>query len=311
MDNTQTNDVEFVDMDIYDPTPSSSSNDNGASRAAPENDSHESNENETITKAQSESDEPANEQADSEPTTKPDSKDQTQKPKEKFGNRYEQRKQEMQAIRDEIKKEREELSRLRQPARTPEGQAKAQTEVEIVPKPKPPQYSKEDLTKWYNAAKESNDQVTMQACVDGLQSWRDHETDLKFWKIENGQTFEKFQASWNDNWNKATTKFPDLKDKNSELYKATDALARNYPEILNRKAADGQYVLAQVAALRLKVKSHDSVVGALEEQNKKLKEQLASYQKRAQPAGQGTKPNLAKPGSGGTPEERLASKLGV
>ena len=306
--------VEFIDEEIYDPTPSntSASNDSGDSRTDSAGSSNDSDEQETTNQTQSEKGESAEKQADSAPATKSDSNKQ-QPNKEKFGNRYEQRKQEMQAIRDEIRQEREQLSKLRTVpnGQAPNDQTKAQAEVEIIPKPTPPQYSKEDLTKWYNDAKAKGDEATMQACVDGFKAHEKHEQDMRFWKIENGQQFKEFEKTWNDNWTKTTAKFPELKDKNSELWKEADKLARKYPEILNRKQADGQSVIAQVAAMRLKIKSHDSVVGALKEKLAKTEEQLAKYQKRAQPAGQGNKPNLDKPGSGGSPLERLASKLGV
>ena len=299
--------------DIYDPSASSNStsNDQGGSRAG-SNDSNESNETNN-NQTRSENGESNVEKADIASTTKSDSnqKQDNKQTKEKFGNRYEQRKQEMQAIRDEIRQEREELARIRTNpnGQAPNNQQNAQTEVEIIPKPNAPKYSKEDLTKWYQAAEAKDDKATMQACVDGFKDHEKYEQDMRFWKIENGQQFKEFEKSWNDNWTKATTKFPELKDKNSELWKEADKLARQYPEMLNRKQADGQYVIAQVAAMRVKIKNHDSVVGALEEKNKKLTEQLQSYQKRAQPASQGNKPNLSKPGDGKTPEDRLHDRI--
>lgn len=298
-------------VDIFDPS-ESASNQGGDRTPATETAKADSVERTNDTQSLNGEGNNDRKQADNVPATKSDSKTEGDKSKEKFGNRYEQRKQEMQAIRDEIKAEREALSRLRTQNATQNGQpvnGQKQADPEFVPKPIAPKYSKEDLTKWYNEANEKGDQVAMNACAAELRAWEKHDIDLKFWNIENGQQLKSFASKWEASWNRAVTKFPELKDKNSEMFKEAEKLASTFPEVMNRKQADGQYLIAQLAAMRMRIKNHDSVVGTLEEKNKKLTEQLEAYQKRSQPASQGTKPNLAKPGSGGTPEERLAAKI--
>lgn len=247
-----------------------------------------------------------------------------QPPKEKFVSRSEKREQEIKTLLAELKREREEFKRERsqgfqsqtngQPANQ---NGQQQSEPVFVEPPKKPELSREEIAKHRADALAADRADVVQLADEALRQWDKYETDLKFWKLENGQHVNKFNEARKQNWIKAVTKLPDLSNKDSELYKEAQILAQKLPEVLHRRTADGELLIAELAAMRLERKNHAlerknhaSELGALKEQIKKLTDQLNSTQKRIQPAVQKTTPKLSNTGDG-TPEERLARKLEV
>jgi len=254
-------------------------------------------------------------QADSAPISKVDDKqkdNQNPDQKPKFQSRGERREQEIKTMLAEVKREREEFRRERETwsRNSPQNPNQNQPQEPVfVEQPKKPTWTREQLTAEYAKAKAAGDEVTMQAAQNAFAEWDKYETDLKFWRMENGQKVERFNTARRQNWNKALERFPDLKNADSALYREAKSLAQQFPEVLQRMSGDGEYLIAQLAGMRMERRNHTSEVGALKEQVKKLTEQLNSTQKRIQPASQGAAPVVAKPGEGKTPLERLEAKL--
>jgi len=240
---------------------------------------------------------------------------QSEKPK--FVSRGEKREEQIKALLAENKKVLEEITRAKTVTPAPQVQTPNQTQNQtqqepiFVEKPKAPQYSKEQLQAMALRAQQEGNQEGLNAVQAELAKWDKYEIDEKFWKLENGKKIEAFQQAWNDNWKKAVSKFPDLSNKESPIYKEADALARQFPEVLNRAKGDGQYLIAQLAGMRLERKNHASEVAALKDQVTKLTEQLNASQKKLNPASQSSKPNISASGDSGSPEEKLAKRLGI
>lgn len=253
--------------------------------------------------------------ANNAPTSKVEANSQQSNPEQKkFVTRGERREQEIKASIAENKRLLEEIRRERQVARPQQTQPNNQEAQEpiFVEQPKKPQFTREQIAAEYKKAAEAGDQSIMAAAQEALKEWDKYDTDLKFWKIENGQKIEKFQSYRKHYWNQAVEKVKhlgDLNDSNSEIRREADRLAQQFPEVLRRQSADGEYLIAQLAAMRLERKSHAAEVGALKEQVKQLTEKLSSAQKKVQPASQGVTPKVAGAGEGSTPEERLAQRL--
>ena len=302
--------------DLFDPIESDPSN-NGESRI----DSSQSGSTDNADQQQSQTRD--NEKADNALTSQTDEasnkaqsqnkndQNQTKKPL----TNYEKRQQKFESMLTENKRILEEIRQAKaqvpQQQQAKSGEPQGQSEPVFVAQPTKPAYTREQIAKAYNDAKAAGDEETMQAAIDAKAEWDKYDTDLKFWKIENSQKVESFNKTLSDNWNKTLAKHPDLRNKDSELWKEADKIAKAFPEVINRRSADGHKVIADIAAMRLRDKSHASEVGALKEQVKKLTEQLNSTQKRIQPAGQGAAPIVSKPGEGKTALERLEAKLGV
>jgi hypothetical protein len=235
--------------------------------------------------------------------------------KEKFVTRGEKREETIRNLISENKKVLEEITKAKSLTQTPANDVQKATQTQSEPvfveKPTPPHYTREQLQTMAQRAQAEGNQEGLNAVQAELAKWDKHDIELKFWKLENGKKMESFQQAWNDSWKKAVTKHPTLGDKESPLYKDADNLAKRFPEVLNRQQGDGQYILAEIAAMRLERKSHASEVGALKEQIKTLTDQLNASQKKIQPAGQSSKPNLSSSGESGSPEEKLAKKLGI
>jgi hypothetical protein len=240
---------------------------------------------------------------------------ETEKPK--FVSRGEKREQAIKEALAEQKKVLEEIRREKASQAQPQSnqsqtqQNQTQSEPVFIEKPQPPSYTKEQLTAMAQRAQAEGNQEGIQAIRDELAKWDKYDIDLKFWKLENGKKIESFQQAWSDNWKKAVTKFPELSNKESPIYKEAETLARQFPEVLNRQKGDGQYLIAQLAGMRLERKSHASEVAALKEQVTKLTEQLNASQKKLNPASQTSKPNLSSSKESGTPEDKLRKALGI
>jgi hypothetical protein len=80
-------------------------------------------------------------------------------------------------------------------------------------------------------------------------------------------------------------------------------VAKMVPEIAQRQ--DGEFLLASVANLRLQAAG----AGALAEENKKLREELDGYRKKAQPLKQDTTPKKDAPGGKDSPDDILSAGL--
>jgi hypothetical protein len=247
----------------------------------------------------------------SKPGQQQSSQDQNQT-KDKFVSRGEKREQEIKTALADLKREREEFRREREALTRQQNPNQQQNQVQepvFVDKPKTPQFTREQITAEYNKAKAEGNEAVMQACVQANQEWDRYDNDLKFWKIENGQKVEKFNSYRKHYWNEAVKRFPDLQNQDSEMYREAKSLASKFPEVLNRQTADGEYLIAQLAGMRIERKGHAAALAARDEQIKTLTEKLNATQKRLQPASQGVAPSISKAGEGSTPEERLAQRI--
>lgn len=242
--------------------------------------------------------------------------DPNKQEKPKFISRGEKREQ---AIKEALAEQKKVLEEIRQ-AKAAQSQPQSATQVQtqqtqaepvFIEKPQPPSYTKEQLQAMAQRAQAEGNQEGIQAIRDELAKWDKYDIDLKFWKLENGKKIESFQQAWSDNWKKAVTKFPELSNKESPIYREAETLARQFPEVLNRAKGDGQYLIAQLAGMRLERKSHASEVAALKEQVTKLTDQLNASQKKLNPASQTSKPNLSSSKESGTPEDKLRKALGI
>ena len=243
--------------------------------------------------------------------------------KPKFVSRGEKREQAIREGLAEQKKLAEENRQLLQkieaaqrgqvnPQAATQAQQQTQTQEPVfVEKPQAPQYTKEQLQTMAQRAQAEGNQEGMQAIRDELAKWDKYDIDLKFWKLENGKKIESFQQAWTDNWKKAVSKFPELSNKESPIYKEADLLARQFPEVLNRAKGDGQYLIAQLAGMRLERKNHASEVAALKDQVTKLTDQLNATQKKIQPTAQSSKPNISASNEVTSAEDRLSKRLGI
>jgi hypothetical protein len=241
--------------------------------------------------------------------------------KEKFVPRSEQRKQEIQQGLAELKKEREEFRKEReaflaqrnqQPA-NPQNQpqdGKSNT-PEFVEKPQAPQYSRDQLKQMQLVAQKEGNQDALSLINEEFSKWDKYDTKLEIWELKNGEAIKSFQTKWTDSWKKTVEKIPDMAKEDSPVRQQAEKLAKQYPEVFNRRQADGQYILGQIAKLMVDRKSHASEVAALKDQITKLTEQLDSSQKKIQPAGQSSKPNISDSKTARSPEEKLAQRLGV
>jgi hypothetical protein len=240
---------------------------------------------------------------------------QSEKPK--FVSRGEKRELAIKEALAEQKRVLEEIRREKStpPQSNPQNQTQTATqqiqEPVFVEKPQAPQYAKEQLQTMAQRAQQEGNQEGLQVIRDELNKWDKYDIDLKFWKLENGKSMEKFQNDWNDNWNKAVEIVPELKDQQSESYKACDKLARFLPELMNRKQADGQLLIAKIYRGQQKLKTHAGEVAALKDQVTKLTDQLNASQKKLSPASQSSKPNISSSKDGNNADDRFAQKLGI
>lgn len=237
---------------------------------------------------------------------------QTSQNKERFVSRGEKREQAIKSMLDENKRILSEIRQSRMQSQQQTNGQQQNAEPEFIDPPKKPEHTREQIQKAIRDASSLSEQERipiLNAAEQVLKEWDRYETDLKFWKLENGQQVKQFKDNRKRFWNQALQRFPELSNQESELYKDAQHLAQQFPEILHRKTADGEFLIAQLAAMRMERKSHASEVGALKEQVKQLTEKLNAAQKRVQPASQGATPSIAKAGQGSTPEERLAAKL--
>jgi hypothetical protein len=301
MNETQTTDVSNESIDLF-------ANDD-ASQPIADTGSDRDTSNEQQTNTQTPKGEKTADDASISKEAKADPKVQPEQ--KKFVTRGEKREQEIKASLAENKRILEEIRRERtQPPQAQQNQAPQ--EPVFVEQPKKPQFSREEITKAYKEAQASGNQAVIEACLDANKEWDRYETDLKFWKIENGQKIERFQSHRQYYWKQAAEKVKhlgDLNDANSEIRQECDKLAKFLPEVLKRTNADGEYLIAQLAAMRIERRKHSSEVGALKDQVKQLTDKLGAAQKRVQPASQGVAPSVSKAGEGLTPEERLLSRL--
>lgn len=235
---------------------------------------------------------------------------QKQPEQKKFVSRGEKRETDIKNAIEENKRLLREIRETQSRSQVPQqANATAPAEPIFVQKPQAPQFTREQLTAELQRAAATNDDKLAQAAQAELKAWDKHDTDLKFWKIENDQKIERFNSHRKHFWQQAVTRFPDLAKQDSPLYQEAKALAQKFPEIINRQSADGEYLIAQLAGMRIERKTHASKVGALEEQVKKLTDKLNATQKKIMPASQGAAPTVSKAGEGSTAEDRLASKL--
>ncbi len=145
---------------------------------------------------------------------------------------------------------------------------------EVVPKPKAPQYSIEQLEKLRMDAKANGDEKLLDAVEKELNAWREYKIDLATWKIENGQAFQNRNNVIQHYRNEAAKKFPELKNSDSPIFKTFKNVSSRFPELLNRADGTGEYWAAVISDVLVKNTKHDAELGALKTENEKYKAQI-------------------------------------
>lgn len=159
----------------------------------------------------------------------------------------------------------------------------------LVEKPKPPQYSREQLsnTKKALAAKVKAGEATekdsdmLEYVTDELQAWDKYDTKLELWEVKNGQAVKQYDAAKVHYKGIAADKWPEMKDPNSHTFKTAQNIEAKIDEMMTGPARD--YYIAEVAAMIVRGRGFDSEVGALKTENTQLKEHIAKLEKKLAP----------------------------
>lgn len=164
----------------------------------------------------------------------------------------------------------------------------------ILPQPTKPKYEQQQLLTYRQqiAAKIRSGEATPEDYnllegVDGeLRAWDKYETDLKFWKLENGQAVERWQGAQTHFRNEALKAWPELKDASSPLSQVYRNIEKKFPEVANRNDGDGTYWVANMAHLVLAQEKHEAELGALKTANETLTKENQALKGKMQPANQ-------------------------
>lgn len=184
----------------------------------------------------------------------------------------------LQQEKDRIAKEREELQRTvvkSQPFRDQHG------------------FTASDYEAFAKQAEASGDKVNAEAAVKAAQAVKQAETAAKEKAAQDDHS-----AKWAQSYQKLSGEYPDLKNKDSEMYKDTAAMITQHPLL----AKDPNGLALAVEAVNVKRMFKESQ--AVSAENKSLKEQIETLQKKLS-LSSGV---AAEPPKGETPFDKLSPK---
>lgn len=153
----------------------------------------------------------------------------------------------------------------------------------LVPEPKKPDFTKEQLDQAEQIARQNGDENLMRSVMTEREKLRQFDIDQRFWKLENGKKIEEYQSVRNHHIQEAVKKWPDLAKSESDHYKMFQKISEQVPELLNRSKGDGEYLLAEVANVYLQNNIMASKLAALEKTSKQTETENTGLRKKIAP----------------------------
>lgn len=245
--------------------------------------------------------EKAEEQSTSENTNASNVTAEPHKPKSRFQERISDLTNKIKEL--EVKLAQKGAEQPKEIAKTEETQ-KAQEPRHYIPPPQKPQYTREQLVQARKKYREAGDIDSVDMIDEELRKVDKYDFEQAAWELKNGRAHEQFQQAQSYYEQEALKKWPELKDAASPITQHFQAVAKIVPELAQR--ADGRYLMASVASLRIRAAKSD----ALEQENKKLQEKIAALENKAAPAKQTQATSVGK-GAPKTPEQLLDDRFAM
>lgn len=184
-----------------------------------------------------------------------------------------------------------------------------QTEVPaLIPKPK---YEVKDLeglkTKYEDALEEhriNGDLAKIKETREYLRMVNEELEQAKTWESRNKAEMDKHSQYLNHYRNEILNKWPEMKDEKSPIRQEYAKVHAEFTE-LQKNPALLEYRLASLASLRLNA----AKASLLEEQNKKLQQEIASLKEKRKPLSQEEAPSTGGANEDADPSEELRSAL--
>lgn len=179
-------------------------------------------------------------------------------------------------------------SKLKSQTQTSE-KSKPEERKPLVNPPDKPPYDRVTLTRLHDHYEDQGDVGMVRTIRDELRKVEQYERDIALWELKEGKAWEQHEAAKSYFKGEAVKNWPDLANLDSEMSKEYEKCRTLLPKTVLEsfdQVPEGSFLLASLANLRIAAKGHVSKVGALEQENKTLREKLATYEKKMQPAKQ-------------------------